>query len=168
MNSHNLPNYIKTKSKNKSSVKIQSILVEKFYNQSRSSPGKIKKIKSGLFRSKLNKSLVDSMFASPTLNKKGTNKFVPKECKIQCSDFNSSDLPSEEEEEEMGKGLKDIGKELKQRLIGMEAGIIDKNYNKNSSKKLRYRSSESLTIIKKLMNSKIKKEIKESPMILIN
>ena len=149
---------IETELKNKQKH-IISILEKVHHNQSKNSA---KNVKSNLSISKFDKSLIGNIFDPSKLNRYQTNEFVPKECNIKCSDFEGTVFSSEEEEEEdMGKGLKSIGKEIKQKIIGMGVGIKIKKNRKSFSKNLNRRSlkNPNLTTIKILMNN-IKKKNK--------
>ena len=151
MNAQNIPSDLSTESRNKQKVtEIESFLAIKNNNKSNHSQ---KNIKSNLSKIKSDKSILDNILGSHRLNK--CNRFMPKGCNIQCSEYDVEAFSSEEEEE-MGKGLNKIGKELKQRLFGMEAGIKDND--QCSSKKLRLHSSHNLKKIKLMTKSKKKKK----------
>ena len=148
MNEQSLPYNIKTEPKiHSKKIKNKSNSLKKHQNQSKNSA---RNIKSNLSISKSDKTIMSNLLCSPKSYKLNTKKFMPKECEIQCPEFHDDIFYSKEEDEELGKGLKTIGKELKQKIIGMQAGI--KNDAKNFPKKfVRHHSSKNLTrIIKSL------------------
>ena len=157
MNDQSMSIDIKTESiKKPKSKKSSCIITQK--NRSQSNKSK-RNSKTRISKSKFNLSQIETILGSPKACHNKMTKFLPKDCKIQCSDFGSNALSSDEEESEMGKGLNSIGIELKQRIIGMGVGI-----NKTSAKALEKFKSESnsseknsLIKHKKKKNKKVRK-----------